>query len=130
MSVFNPETGAPLIFKQRMVPALLKISFANRLLKLTWSAYFDGFLSLSEAASAKRTDMCVASLFSFLGWRLSEDKLVPFSFVCKVLGVEVRKAKLGLALDSNNRGGVEELTFDIEAIYSNPDSCPERTARS
>lgn len=100
LSVFNSETRAPSIFKQRVLPfrsiasatALLRVSFAlwaigNRLLELMWSAHLDDFLSLSEAASAKCADMCVASLFSFLGWRLSEDKLVPFSSVCKASGV-------------------------------------------
>lgn len=56
------------------------------LLKLTWSAYFDDFLCLGEAASAKHTGTCIASLFPFLGWKLSENKLVHFDSECKVLG--------------------------------------------
>lgn len=57
----------------------------NHVLKLTWSACFDGFLSLCEGAAMKHADMCVSALFSFLGWGLSEDKLVSFDSGCKVL---------------------------------------------
>ena len=33
--------------------------------------------------------MCVSTLFHLLGWKLSEDKLVPYDECCKVLGVEL-----------------------------------------
>lgn len=70
----------------------------GHLLELTWSSYFDDFFYWCEGASMKRRDMCMSALFSFLGWRLSEDKLVSFDLVCKVSGVhyDVKDAKLGL----------------------------------
>lgn len=59
----------------------------------------------SEAASAKHTDMYIASLFSFLGWRLSEDKLVPFSSVCSVGGsVALQRSQVGFGLSLQHRG--------------------------
>lgn len=72
--------------------AFLRVSLAlravgNQFLKMTWSAYFDDFLSVNEASRSRHADLCISALFSFLGWQLSEDKLVPFLSVCKVLGV-------------------------------------------
>lgn len=34
------------------------------------------FPGLLRSASMKRTDMCNSALFSFLGWKLAEDKLI------------------------------------------------------
>lgn len=108
--MFNPENQTASVFKQCVLPfgsiasvtAFLRVPSAlwvvgNRLLKLMWSACFDGFLSVNEAISCGHTGLCIASVFSFLGWKRSEDKLVPFSSICKILGVQLdmRDAKLG-----------------------------------
>lgn len=87
---------------------------------MAWSAYFDDFLSLSEESSQKHTDMCIAALFSFLGWKLSEEKLVPFDSVCKVLGVklDLRSAQLGSVFVANTEDRAEELTTSLTEIMS------------
>lgn len=76
LGCLNPELGVAsiAIFKRTIFPfgckasvaAFLRVSLAlwavgNSLLKLSRSAYFDDFPSLSEKASAKRADMTFAS---------------------------------------------------------------------
>lgn len=120
------------------VTAFLRMSLAiwaigNSLLNLTWSAYFDGFLSFSEGANCKRIDMCISALFAFPGWKLSEDKLAPFSSICKVLGVQLdlRSASLGLVLVSNTQERIEEITSEIaEVLQQGRLSKIRRTGRS
>lgn len=119
------------VFRQRVLPfgsiawvtAFLRASLAlwavgNKLLNLTWSAYFDDFLSVSEWSSSKHTDLGISALFSFLGWQLSEGKSVPFSSVCKALGVQLdlNNSKLGSAQVSNIPERVEELTAEISKV--------------
>lgn len=71
-AVFNAAAQTASVFKQRVLPlgpvasvtAFVRVSLAlwavgNRLLKLTWSAYCDGFLSIYEAVSAKHIDLCI-----------------------------------------------------------------------
>lgn len=103
----------------------LKISLALRavgdqLLKLPGLAYSEDFLSIAEGSSAKHTDLRVPALFLFLGWKLSGDKLVPFSSVCKVLGVhlDLRGAKPGSAQVSSAPERVKELTSKTSRVLS------------
>lgn len=69
-------------------------------------------------SSSKHTGLCVSALFSFLGWKLSEDKLVPFSSVCKILGVrlDLNESRLGSAQVSNAPERVEELATEISKV--------------
>lgn len=100
--IYNPVTKKPEVYKQAVLPfgsiasvtAFLRCAMGiwrigSSLLKLTWTSYFDDFLSLSPACLDKHTELCVSTLFQLLGWKLSLDKLVPYSQCCKVLGVEV-----------------------------------------
>eukprot|EP00438_Fugacium_kawagutii_P007883 Skav213958 [mRNA] locus=scaffold1979:307938:309152:- [translate_table: standard] len=131
LAVYCPALGRAEVFRQKVLPfgsiasvtAFLRVSLAlwavgNAKLKFAWSAYFDDFLSVCEEASAKHTDMCISAMFSFLGWKLSEDKLIPFDSVCKVLGVrlDLRSARLGLALDSNTPERITELVGELDKI--------------
>ena len=100
--IFNPDSNKPEIYKQAVLPfgsiasvtAFLRCAMGiwhvgSTLLKLTWTSYFDDFLSLSPSCLDRHTEICVSTLFQLLGWSLSEDKLVPYNHCCKVLGVEV-----------------------------------------
>lgn len=91
-AAFNPSTGKPEIYQQKVLPfgsvasvtAFLRVSNAlwkigTKLLNLMWSAYFDDFFSITEATSSKHTDLIVSAFFSILGWRLSHDKLVDYT---------------------------------------------------
>lgn len=64
------------------------------------------------------TDMCISAFFAFLGWRLPEDKLMPFDSACKSLDVQVdlSSAKLGAVCVSNTEERVAELTLAISDI--------------
>ena len=84
------------------------------------SAYFDDFLCLSRESESKHVDFCVSSIFSLLGWKVSTHKLLPFSSICKVLGVQLdlRQSGDSLCLVSNTTERVEELVQDINDILS------------
>ena len=115
--VFDPEKPGPRIFQQKVLPfgsiasvtSFLRLSLAvweleTEVVNITWSSYFDDdFLDLAEEGFDKHTDMVISFLFSILGWKLSTEKLVDFSMVCKVLGVSLNlgEAHLGVALMSN-----------------------------
>eukprot|EP00438_Fugacium_kawagutii_P024944 Skav213201 [mRNA] locus=scaffold2826:375883:385109:- [translate_table: standard] len=131
LAVYCPDSQKAEVFRQKVLPfgsiasvtAFLRVSLAlwavgNAKLKLAWSAYFDDFLSLSEKASSKHTDLCISAMFSFLGWKLSEDKLLPFDSVCKVLGVrlDLSNAKFGIVKVSNTPGRVEELVGELNHV--------------
>eukprot|EP00438_Fugacium_kawagutii_P017954 Skav227888 [mRNA] locus=scaffold3865:39733:41610:- [translate_table: standard] len=129
LAVYCPDSRK--VFRQKVLPfgslasvtAFLRVSLAlwavgNSRLKLAWSAYLDDFSSLCEKASAKHTDVCISAMFSFLGWKLSEDKLIPFDSVCKVLGVrlDLNNAKFGIVKVANTPERVEELVEELSHI--------------
>ena len=133
LAVYDPSSKDAKIFKQRVLPfgsiasvtAFLRVSLAiwkigSSLLKLMWSAYFDDFLCLSRESESKHVDFCVSSIFSLLGWKVSTHKLLPFSSICKVLGVQLdlRQSGDSLRLVSNTTERVEELVQDIDNILS------------
>lgn len=62
--------------------------------------------------------MVISFLFSTLGWKLSTEKLIDFSAICKVLGVslDLRDAHLGTALMSNTADRSEELVRELQQI--------------
>ena len=129
--VFDPETGGPVIFQQKVLPfgsiasvtSFLRLSLAiwtlgTELLHLAWSSYFDDFLSLSEDGLEKHTDMVISFLFSTLGWKLSTEKLVDFDTICKVLGVslDLTETKLGTAVLQNTAERTEELVSELQQV--------------
>eukprot|EP00438_Fugacium_kawagutii_P028097 Skav236590 [mRNA] locus=scaffold415:10761:12503:+ [translate_table: standard] len=131
LAVCCPDTRKAEVFRQKVLPfgsiasvtAFLRASLAlwavgNSKLKLAWSAYFDDFLSLCEKASSKHTDLCISAMFSFLGWKLSEDKLIPFDSVCKVLGarLDLNNAKFGVVKVANAPERVEELVEELSRV--------------
>eukprot|EP00434_Breviolum_minutum_P040836 symbB.v1.2.036306.t1/scaffold5096.1/size31004/2 len=64
-------------------------------------------------------DFCVSTLFSLLGWKVSEHKLLDFDTICKVLGVQLDSGS-GICFVTNTAERVEELVAEInEAIKSN-----------
>lgn len=96
--IYNPETQQQEVFKQAVLPcgpiasvmAFLRCvigiwHIGSSLLKLTWTSYFDGFLSLAPHCLARHTDLCISTFFHLLGWQLSEDKWVPMLSVAKFL---------------------------------------------
>ena len=60
-------------------------------------------------------------MFSIPGWRLSQDKLVAFSTICKVLGVQfaLRMSGTGLAYVANTNERVAELCESLDEILEN-----------
>eukprot|EP00435_Cladocopium_sp_Y103_P060970 s205_g22.t1 len=129
--VYDPELRGPSIYQQKVLPfgsiasvtSFLRLSLAiwklgTELLSITWSSYFDDFLSLGEDGVEKHTDMVISFLFSTLGWRLASEKLVDFNSVCKVLGVQLdlSEVRLGVAALANTQERVAELVADLEQV--------------
>ena len=135
LAVFDPGTSSAKIFKQRVLPfgsvasvtAFLRVSLAlwkigSSLLHLMWSVYFDDFLCLARSSESRHVDFCVSTLFSLLGWKVSEHKLLDFNTVCKVLGVQLdlKQSGSGICFVTNTAERVEELVAEIdEAMKSN-----------
>jgi len=100
--VYNPDTGKPEIYQRAVLPfgpiasvtAFLRcamgiLHIGSAVLKLTWTSYFDDFLSFTHQSLDRHTDLCISTLFNLLGWRLSTDKLAPYDQCCEVLGAQL-----------------------------------------
>ena len=83
---------------------------------LCWSSYFDDYLSICNQVETKHLDVCTSLLFQLLGWKLSEEKLVPYHTCCKVLGIELdlSRSPSGQASLANTNARQEELTFFLK----------------
>ena len=61
-----------------------------KILKLTWSNFFDDFITLAREPECDSVSLLVAQFFKLLGWGVSDgEKDLPFSTVFKALGVEI-----------------------------------------
>ena len=131
--VYNPDTRSPEIYKQAVLPfgsiasftAFLRCALGiwqvgSNLLKLAWTSYFDDSLSITPECLDRHTDLCVSTLFQLLGWRLSEDKLMPYAQFCKVLGVEVDlcRSLSGIMTVKNTESRKTELLAFIADVLS------------
>ena len=135
LAVYDPGCSSAKIFNQCVLPfgsiasvtAFLQVSLAlwkvgSTLLPLLWSVYFDDFLCLARSSESKHVEFCVDSLFSLLGRRISKHKLLDFSTLCKVLGVQLDLTQSGdkLCFVTNTEERVEELVNELdEAIRTN-----------
>ena len=93
-----------------------------------WSVYFDDFLCLARSSESKHVNFCVDALFSFLGWKISKNKLLDFNTLCKVLGVQLDLRQSGdkLCFVTNTEERVEELVSELdEVLRSNTHSRSE-----
>ena len=79
-------------------------------------------MCLARGSESRHVDFCVSTLFSLLGWKVSEHKLLDFDTICKVLGVQLdlRQSGSGTCFVTNTAERVEELVAEIdEAMKSN-----------
>ena len=132
--IFDPRFKKASIFKQRALPfgsrasvtafirtALAVWKIAVKILHLVWSVYFDDYLSVVRQTEAKHVDLVVSVFFRLLGWRVSEDKLIPYSSCCKVLGIEldVGNAVRGYILLKNTLKRRDEVIRSLEEVLAN-----------
>ena len=131
--IFDPRNAKPAVFKQRALPfgsrasvtgfirsALGIWTVAVKLLFLVWSVYFDDYLSIARESEAKHVDLVVSVFFRLLGWKVSSDKLLPYSSCCKVLGIEldVGNAIRGYALLRNTLKRRNEIVASLEKVLA------------
>ena len=133
LAVYNPSEKRAEIFQQKVLPfgsvasvtAFLRVAHGiwkvgTRLLRLMWTSYFDDFLSVTTSETSRHTDLIVSSLFCILGWKLSEDKLIDYHTMCKVLGVEfdLRMSGQGFAAVANTQDRARELCDELDSILA------------
>lgn len=131
--VYCPQKRRAEVFQQRVLPfgsvasvtAFLRVAhgiwkLGARHFKLMWTSYFDDFFSVTSTSTARHTDLIISSMFCLLGWKLSSDKLIDYSTVFKVLGVEfdLTMSGSGLSAVSNTVERVRELSELLAEITS------------
>ena len=131
LAVYNPSEKRAEIFQQKVLPfgsvasvtAFLRVAHGirkvgARLLRLMWTSYFDDFLSVTTSETSRHTDLMISSLFCILGWKLSEDKLIDYHTMCKVVVVEfdLRMSGQGLAAVANTQDRAKELCEELDTI--------------
>ena len=100
LCVKNPSNGEPQIFQYRVLPfgaraavnGFCRTSHAIwhlgvKTFSLHWSVYFDDFVIVEDAGSAKQCECIVNGLFSLLGWDTSVEEGGTFESTAKALGV-------------------------------------------
>ena len=100
LCVKDPVNGDPKLFQCRVLPFGARAAVAGfcrtshaiwyigtSILLLHWSVYFDDFVIVEDARSAKHCECIVNGLFSLLGWETSEEKGGTFESSAKALGV-------------------------------------------
>jgi hypothetical protein len=132
IAVFDPESRSPKVFAMRALPfgasrsvyAFLRTAHSLwwlgcKILKLTWSNFFDDFITLAREPECDSVSLVVTQFFKLLGWGVSDgEKDLPFSAVFKALGVEIDLTlwKEGRAKFANTEKRINELLSTIDKI--------------
>ena len=124
-------TKAAEIFRQKVLPfgsrasvaALIRCGMAIWMLgvkglSLLWTCYFDDYLHLAKDTESRHLEVVISTFFHLIGWRVSEDKLLPYDTCCKVLGIrlDLKDFKLGIAALANSEKRQTELRQSLEEV--------------
>ena len=129
VAVFDPSTGQPKVFRQLSLP----FGAAAAVLAFNWVAtslcailqnefligathFYDDFTVLEREGLIDATDQVILDVFALLGWELKP--LPEFSQVPEPLGaiLDLREAKAGTIVISNQAKRIKELVTAIEDI--------------
>ena len=134
ISVYNPATGKPEIFRGVALPFgsvqsvynFLRISHAiwflgTTQLMLPWTYFYDDFLCFSTSSLAKHTSECVSLFFKLIGWKIAEEgpKAKGFDNVFDCLGVRFDLTctrSTSTVYISNTESRIAELTKEIDSV--------------
>ena len=134
ISVYNPSTGKPEIFRGVALPFgsvqsvynFLRMSHAiwflgATQLALPWTYFYDDFMCFSTSSLAEHTSECVSLFFKLIGWKIAEDgpKAKGFDTVFDCLGVKFDLSKVQSQAEvyiSNTASRVSELTKEIDSV--------------
>lgn len=132
VAVFDPEVKGPKVFAMRALPfgasnsvySFLRVAHSLwwlgcKALYLTWSNFFDDFVTLARAGEANLVSIVAQQFFKLLGWAISlGDKDQPFDEKFKALGVEIDCSRWldGVVSFANTRKRVDELAASIDKI--------------
>ena len=133
--IYNPETGAPALFRlhalpfgaSASVPDFLRCAEAikcagARCIFLSWTSFFDDFICVCPEDCAEETDKATRVFFELLGWQLALEpkKNKPFASKFQALGVEfdLTNAADGVLRISNTESRKEELGRAIDDVLS------------
>eukprot|EP00438_Fugacium_kawagutii_P023706 Skav228033 [mRNA] locus=scaffold1188:5424:7796:+ [translate_table: standard] len=132
ISVFNPKTKRPEVYLMRALPfgasrsvySFLRVSHSLWwlgcvALNLTWSSFFDDYITFCRECEAAVVDGVVSQFFKLLGWLVSAgDKDMPFASEFKALGVEISltECHLGFVVFRNTAKRIKELVDTITSL--------------
>ena len=131
-AVCSPLTKAAEIFRQKVLPFGSRASVAAFILwmaiwmlgvkglSLLWTCYFDDYLHLAKDTESRHLEVVISTFFNVIGWRVSEDKLLPYDTCCKVLGIrlDLKDFKLGIAALANTEKRQTELRQSLEEVIA------------
>ena len=132
VAVFDPESKGPKVFAMRALPfgasnsvySFLRVAHSLwwlgcKALYLTWSNFFDDFITLARAGETELVSIVAQQFFKLLGWAISlGDKDQPFDEKFKALGVEIDCSRWheGVVSFANTKKRVDELVAFIEKV--------------
>ncbi|OLP75959.1 hypothetical protein AK812_SmicGene44172 [Symbiodinium microadriaticum] len=131
LSVYNPHKKTAEVFEQCVLPFGARASVHSfcrtslgiwtagvQILLLTWSVYYDDFVSCEVPPLTRMSDLCAESLFRLLQWDTSPDKPTTFGSIAKVLGLEfdLGDTRLGRFYMRNTANRRDELRGNISSI--------------
>lgn len=134
IAVFDPTSGQPKIFAMRALPfgasksvyGFLRVAHSLwwlgcKALSLTWSNFFDDFITLAREPECEMVSVVALQFFKLLGWAISlGDKDLPFSPRFKALGIEINCERWlgGVVTFANTEKRVAELLESIDKILA------------
>eukprot|EP00435_Cladocopium_sp_Y103_P041947 s405_g11.t1 len=132
IAVFDPSIGGPKILSMKALPfgasksvySFLRVAHSlwwlgSVALKLTWSNFFDDFVTLARSDEAEVVSLTVSQFFRLLGWEVSTgEKDLPFSPTFKALGVEIDCSDWpsGVVRFGNTEKRVQELVLALSEV--------------
>ncbi|CAE7798699.1 unnamed protein product, partial [Symbiodinium microadriaticum] len=102
LCVPNPVTGKPCVHMCHVLPfgaAASVAAFCRSTMSLWylgcatllvhWTVFYDDFIVVNEAASAKHCELVLRNLWSLLGWSVAQDKETEFDYFARALGIKI-----------------------------------------
>ena len=132
IAVYDPSTGRPKIFAMRALPfgasksvyGFLRVAHSLwwlgcKALHLTWSNFFDDFITLAREPECPLVSLAAIQFFKLLGWAVAlGDKDLPFDVRFKALGIEINCERwmAGVVSFANTEKRTRELLDTINQI--------------
>ena len=134
IAVYDPNSGSAKIFAMRALPfgasksvyGFLRVAHSLwwlgcKALHLTWSNFFDDFITLAREPECPLVSLAALQFFKLLGWSVAlGDKDLPFDVRFKALGIKIccERWLSGVVSFANTEKRTRELLDTISRILS------------